>query len=147
MTPSTPSDSSYQRVSRLTLALLADTGWFSVDWTSAPSLNWGRNAGCDMAKLTSDAFRAVSPCECFATQKNNIWAGLNSIKDQPRLLIQTTRRGIFKFNAAYLRFITFCFVSHFLTILSTAQPYFCSVPLSSSQDTICTFNGLSKVAK
>ena len=33
--------------SRLTLALLEDTGWYGVDYSKAEPLSWGRGLGCD----------------------------------------------------------------------------------------------------
>ena len=51
MTATPPADASYQRLSRLTLALLADTGWCVLligadEWqTVLPSLGHGGRAG------------------------------------------------------------------------------------------------------
>jgi len=36
--------------SRLTLAVLQDTGWYVANFSRAEKLNWGRNLGCDFAK-------------------------------------------------------------------------------------------------
>ena len=34
-------------LSSLTLALLEDSGWYSVDYSAAEPLEWGRGKGCD----------------------------------------------------------------------------------------------------
>ena len=36
--------------SRITLALMEDTGWYRANMELAQPLNWGRNLGCDFAK-------------------------------------------------------------------------------------------------
>jgi leishmanolysin-like peptidase len=33
--------------SRLTLALMEDTGWYHADYSHAQRLDWGRGLGCD----------------------------------------------------------------------------------------------------
>jgi len=35
--------------SRITLALMEDTGWYRANYSMAQHLNWGRNLGCDFA--------------------------------------------------------------------------------------------------
>ena len=35
--------------SRITLALMEDTGWYSANYSMAQELGWGRNLGCDFA--------------------------------------------------------------------------------------------------
>ena len=35
--------------SRITLALMEDTGWYSANYTMAQELGWGRKLGCDFA--------------------------------------------------------------------------------------------------
>lgn len=37
-------------ISRVTLALMEDTGWYSVDYDNAEELEWGKNLGCDFVK-------------------------------------------------------------------------------------------------
>ncbi|ESN92826.1 hypothetical protein HELRODRAFT_69677, partial [Helobdella robusta] len=37
-------------ISRITLALLDDTGWYQVNYQMAGELKWGKNLGCDFAK-------------------------------------------------------------------------------------------------
>ena len=34
-------------VSRITLALMEDTGWYSADYSQAQPLIWGKGLGCD----------------------------------------------------------------------------------------------------
>lgn len=36
--------------SRITLALMEDTGWYKANMDMAQQLNWGRNLGCDFAQ-------------------------------------------------------------------------------------------------
>ena len=36
--------------SRITLALMEDTGWYKANMELAQSLSWGRNLGCDFAQ-------------------------------------------------------------------------------------------------
>lgn len=72
MTPTKNADASDSRFSRLTLALLEDTGWYLGNWSLAAYLDWGRNAGCDFVQLTAAAFMAKyasvqQPWFCNAT--------------------------------------------------------------------------------
>ena len=34
-------------VSRITLALMEDTGWYKADYNQAEDLEWGKGLGCD----------------------------------------------------------------------------------------------------
>jgi len=44
---------SYYAFSKLTLALLEDSGWYNVtDWSKAEVMTWGRNTGCTMTDPT-----------------------------------------------------------------------------------------------
>ena len=36
-------------MSRITLALLQDTGWYEVNFDNAEQLKWGRLQGCEFA--------------------------------------------------------------------------------------------------
>uniref|UniRef100_A0A1B6C3F0 Leishmanolysin-like peptidase n=1 Tax=Clastoptera arizonana TaxID=38151 RepID=A0A1B6C3F0_9HEMI len=38
--------------SRLTLALMEDTGWYTANYSMAQYLSWGRNLGCDFVKTS-----------------------------------------------------------------------------------------------
>ncbi|KAK3085374.1 hypothetical protein FSP39_002374 [Pinctada imbricata] len=38
------------RISRITLALLEDTGWYKADYSQADELEWGRRLGCPFVK-------------------------------------------------------------------------------------------------
>ena len=58
MTPTKPSDNGQQYLSRITLALMEDTGWYVGDYTHAPYLQWGRNAGCTFPTWTCSAYAA-----------------------------------------------------------------------------------------
>ena len=42
--------------SRLTLALMEDTGWYRVDYTMAEPLQWGKNMGCTFAMKSCKAW-------------------------------------------------------------------------------------------
>jgi leishmanolysin-like peptidase len=42
--------------SRITLAVLQDTGWYVANFSSAERLDWGRNLGCDFAKKSCRAW-------------------------------------------------------------------------------------------
>lgn len=35
--------------SRITLALMEDTGWYSANYSMAQELGWGKNLGCDFS--------------------------------------------------------------------------------------------------
>lgn len=37
-------------ISRITLALMEDTGWYSVNYDNAAEYEWGKNLGCDFVK-------------------------------------------------------------------------------------------------
>ncbi|XP_074652767.1 leishmanolysin-like peptidase [Tubulanus polymorphus] len=37
-------------ISRITLALMEDTGWYKADYSQAQDLQWGKNLGCDFVK-------------------------------------------------------------------------------------------------
>lgn len=36
--------------SRITLALMEDTGWYKANYSMAQTLNWGKNLGCEFVK-------------------------------------------------------------------------------------------------
>lgn len=36
--------------SRITLALMEDSGWYKVNYSMASPLNWGKGLGCDFVK-------------------------------------------------------------------------------------------------
>ncbi|GAX77501.1 hypothetical protein CEUSTIGMA_g4945.t1 [Chlamydomonas eustigma] len=59
MTAAVPADGNYQRISRITLGLLVDTGWYNVNWTAGAYLDWGRNAGCSFPQLTCAAYQST----------------------------------------------------------------------------------------
>ncbi|XP_028408918.1 leishmanolysin-like peptidase [Dendronephthya gigantea] len=42
--------------SRITLAVMEDTGWYRVDYAMAEPLDWGRNAGCIFARNSCKAW-------------------------------------------------------------------------------------------
>lgn len=51
--------------SRITLALMEDTGWYKANYSMASPLTWGRNLGCNFVKksckdwITSNQARYV----------------------------------------------------------------------------------------
>jgi len=77
MTPTKPSDGGFQRLSRLTLALLQDTGWYAVEFTESAFLGWGRNAGCSFPQSTSTNYMISKPgqpyfCNTGSSIGNNV---------------------------------------------------------------------------
>ena len=46
--------------SRLTLALMEDTGWYQVDYSMAEPLEWGKNLGCLFAKNSCKAWMSAN---------------------------------------------------------------------------------------
>ncbi|KAG1677604.1 hypothetical protein FOA52_014502 [Chlamydomonas sp. UWO 241] len=70
MTPTAPADGGQRRISRVTLALVEDSGWYYGNWTAASHLEWGRNAGCGLPTLTCAAYMdtfSTQPFFCDAT--------------------------------------------------------------------------------
>ncbi|XP_014674624.1 PREDICTED: leishmanolysin-like peptidase [Priapulus caudatus] len=61
--------------SRITLALMEDTGWYRVDYSMAQPLAWGRNLGCDFVKRSCK--------EWMDTRPGNIHPFCNKIKEDP----------------------------------------------------------------
>ena len=45
--------------SRITLALMEDTGWYKVDYSMAEPLRWGKNRGCLFAKNSCKAWMSL----------------------------------------------------------------------------------------
>lgn len=70
MAPTTPADASDQWMSRLTMALLEDSGWYLGNWSAATYLPWGRKAGCEFALMTSSAYAAKYPGSSTTPQQN-----------------------------------------------------------------------------
>lgn len=54
--------------SRITLALMEDSGWYSADYRLAEKLDWGRGLGCDFVlkscKFWMDRQQRRSACSC-----------------------------------------------------------------------------------
>lgn len=42
--------------SRLTLALMEDTGWYTANYSMAETLHWGKNLGCNFATVKLHTF-------------------------------------------------------------------------------------------
>ena len=49
----TPTRESFGLISKFTLALLEDSGWYKVDYNKADKFNFAKNSGCDFFKSTS----------------------------------------------------------------------------------------------
>jgi hypothetical protein len=57
-------------MSRITLAFMADTGWYDVDFEQAGFLNWGHKAGCDFVEKTCTDWIAANPAQqLFCTRE------------------------------------------------------------------------------
>ena len=63
----TGSSSYNPRRSRITLALLEDSGWYDVDYSKADSFTFGEGEGCDFAQGTCDSWRG--PYKCGSKEK------------------------------------------------------------------------------
>lgn len=48
-------------VSRVTLALMEDTGWYQVNYNLAEDLEWGKNLGCDFVKKSCMEWMDLHP--------------------------------------------------------------------------------------
>ncbi|CAK9806829.1 Leishmanolysin-like peptidase [Anthophora quadrimaculata] len=66
--------------SRITLALMEDTGWYSANYSMAQELGWGRNLGCDFA---------MKSCKEWISSKSSRLSGksihpfCNKVKQDP----------------------------------------------------------------
>ncbi|XP_014219740.1 leishmanolysin-like peptidase isoform X2 [Copidosoma floridanum] len=66
--------------SRITLALMEDTGWYSANYSMAQELGWGRNLGCDFS---------MKSCKEWIVQKSSKFFGksihpfCNKVKRDP----------------------------------------------------------------
>ncbi|KAG1664602.1 hypothetical protein FOA52_004477 [Chlamydomonas sp. UWO 241] len=65
LTATKPMDLGFQRISRVTLALLEDSGWYIGDYTYSGSLDWGYHAGCSFVQDTCTAYVAAVPTQIF----------------------------------------------------------------------------------
>ena len=50
-------------VSKMTLAVAADSGWFEVDFGKAEQFDWGRGRGCGMLDLANQGDNPAEFCE------------------------------------------------------------------------------------
>jgi len=53
--------------SRITLAMMEDSGWYIPDYSKAQELSWGRGAGCDFAKKSCKALMDTAREEDLST--------------------------------------------------------------------------------
>jgi len=51
--------------SRITLALMEDTGWYSANYSMAQELGWGKNLGCNFAMKSCK--------EWISTKSSQLW--------------------------------------------------------------------------
>lgn len=62
--------------SRITLALMEDSGWYSADYQLAEKLDWGRGLGCDFVlkscKFWMDRQRRRSVCKCCSVAAGHV---------------------------------------------------------------------------
>lgn len=67
-----------QIISRITLALLEDTGWYTVNYSMAGTMSWGKNLGCDFV---------MKSCKDWIAQKTarglSIHPFCNRVKQDP----------------------------------------------------------------
>lgn len=49
-------------ISKLTMAVFQDSGWYDVDFSQAEPNKWGKDAGCDFLKIDCDASRFDEFC-------------------------------------------------------------------------------------
>lgn len=65
-------------ISRITLALLEDTGWYAVNYSMAETMSWGKNLGCDFV---------MKSCKDWISQKTtrglSIHPFCNRVKRDP----------------------------------------------------------------
>ncbi|KRZ74122.1 Leishmanolysin-like peptidase [Trichinella papuae] len=71
--------------SRLTLALMEDTGWYRANYSAAESLNWGSNLGCEFAMkscgewISNARKRNASPAPyCTDLKQKTGWQGMKT---------------------------------------------------------------------
>ncbi|KAF6252125.1 hypothetical protein COO60DRAFT_1704421 [Scenedesmus sp. NREL 46B-D3] len=67
-------------LSRITLALMQDSGWYDVNWAQAGFLDWGWQAGCDFVEKTCTAYAAAHPSQqYFCTREQYASDSVNTV--------------------------------------------------------------------
>ncbi|KAF6250762.1 hypothetical protein COO60DRAFT_749723 [Scenedesmus sp. NREL 46B-D3] len=67
-------------LSRITLALMQDSGWYDVNWAQAGFLDWGWQAGCDFVGKTCTAYAAAHPTQqYFCTREQYASDSVNTV--------------------------------------------------------------------
>lgn len=65
-------------ISRITLALMEDTGWYKANYSMAGQMSWGRNLGCDFV---------MKSCKDWINMKSSKGASIhpfcNKVKRDP----------------------------------------------------------------
>lgn len=100
-------------ISRITLALMEDTGWYSVNYLFAEHLAWGKGLGCDFVKR--------SCLDWIDTQKRR--------SGDIHPFCDNVRQGILKTECTRSReAIAFCNLQEFTGPLPSHYQYFSSLP-------------------
>jgi hypothetical protein len=53
--------SGYPVISPITLGLLEDSGWYTVDYTTAGFFTWGKETGCNFITSSCSGFKEFCP--------------------------------------------------------------------------------------
>ncbi|XP_013398644.1 leishmanolysin-like peptidase [Lingula anatina] len=75
------------KISRITLALMEDTGWYRVNYAMAEPLQWGKNLGCDFVKKS-----CMEWIKMRTEQKKSILPFCTKVKSTPLRTLCTTDR-------------------------------------------------------
>ncbi|ENN76852.1 hypothetical protein YQE_06693, partial [Dendroctonus ponderosae] len=54
-------------ISRITLALMEDTGWYIANYSTAEDMSWGKNLGCDFAMKSCKEWMNIKSSKGFST--------------------------------------------------------------------------------
>ena len=70
--------------SRITLALMEDTGWYKANYDMASDLTWGKNLGCDFV---------MKSCKSWISSHHNKWETEFEVHKNIKILIGFIPRG------------------------------------------------------
>lgn len=106
-------------ISRITLALMEDTGWYKVNYNNAAELEWGRNLGCDFVKRS-----------CYDWMQTRQSRG----QDIHPFCNQASRGQPFTDCTRSRKAVAVCNLSEFAASLPSIYQYFSVIPGVSSYD-------------
>lgn len=72
--------------SRLTLAMMEDTGWYTANYSMAQPLHWGHNLGCNFAMGSCAHWIAMRKQQCVTCVENSL---MSSTRTGVYLLLPT----------------------------------------------------------